>query len=235
MRDSINALLKEAKKLCDEDGFQVFKSKYCPTLGKSRTYELLAVEQGKKTIEQIKSDTARRMREMRSRNAAPTPQPGNNVTEKPSVTSRGSDLPDDAAPDDEAVIVPVRTPEQKAEDIVEHAIALVEDACVTDDLDRVTVLKALAEAIADELKEHQDTAPAEPPAKKRGRPPGSKNKLKPEAPATGNSVDPEHSVGEMGAKFAAMDAKEAETTAAAAPAPAATDDGSIPPFMRRAS
>jgi hypothetical protein len=55
MVDSINCLLREAEPLCDPDGFVAFKERYCPELGRSRTYELLAVDRGSKTVEQIRA------------------------------------------------------------------------------------------------------------------------------------------------------------------------------------
>jgi hypothetical protein len=78
MFDSINCLLKEAEGLCDADGFAEFKQTYCRKLGQSRTYELLAVQQGRKTVEQIREATRLRVAKHRAAKKA--------VTEKPSVT-----------------------------------------------------------------------------------------------------------------------------------------------------
>ena len=52
-RDSIAQLLAEAKQQCSGLGFKVFKEKYCPDLGKSRIYELLAIGEGRKTTDEI--------------------------------------------------------------------------------------------------------------------------------------------------------------------------------------
>ena len=52
--DTINRLLEDAKKLCDAEGFEAFKQHYCPKLGQSRTYELLAIREGRKTLEEIR-------------------------------------------------------------------------------------------------------------------------------------------------------------------------------------
>jgi hypothetical protein len=57
---SVVELLKEAGKYCDGGGFNAFKKNFCPSLGKSRTYELLAITSGKKTIEQSKAENAAR-------------------------------------------------------------------------------------------------------------------------------------------------------------------------------
>jgi hypothetical protein len=60
-------LLKEAKALCDEGGFKRFKEKFCPSLGRSRSYELFAVSVGRKTDEQTKSETRERQRKHRTK------------------------------------------------------------------------------------------------------------------------------------------------------------------------
>ena len=54
MVDSINHLLDDARKLCDEAGFEAFKKSCCPELGQSRVYELLAIKEGRKTLEEIR-------------------------------------------------------------------------------------------------------------------------------------------------------------------------------------
>jgi hypothetical protein len=49
-------LLAEAKAQCDAGGLKAFKRKYCPNLGRSRIYELLAIGSGKKTFEQLRTE-----------------------------------------------------------------------------------------------------------------------------------------------------------------------------------
>jgi hypothetical protein len=63
-------LLLEAQKLCNEDGFTVFKKKFCPNLGRSRAYELLAIANGKKSIEGTKAGTRERVARHRASKAA---------------------------------------------------------------------------------------------------------------------------------------------------------------------
>ena len=46
--DKVDALLADAKKLCDAEGFEAFKRRYCQSLGKSRAYELLSIKEGRK-------------------------------------------------------------------------------------------------------------------------------------------------------------------------------------------
>jgi hypothetical protein len=129
-----------------------------------------------------------------------------------------------------------RTSEEKALDWAQEMFRQIQmDLHQETDIDPADGFRELIKILAAELG--PDTAPA-PAKKRRGRPPGSENKPKPETAeakpqdqTTGNGVDPEQSAEEMGAKFATMEAT-------AAPAPEATvfpEDGSIPPFMRRAS
>jgi hypothetical protein len=252
MRDSVNKLLEEAQRLCADDAaFVAFKKKYCPRLGKSRTYELLAVEQGKKTIEQIRADTARRMRAMRARKANQPENNGDGINS--SVTSgtesHGSDLPDDADDDNTSTPAPASdagtarqledqmpthnwTEEDYAAQIardVEAEIANLEGEVADLDLVRELVLQKLTFAFKG------DATPEPAPAKKRGRPRGSPNKLKEAAPlepapATGNEGNPEAEAETMQEKMAAL--SEAEESPPIAPQP---DDGlGIPGSLRRA-
>ncbi len=77
MVDSIDHLLADAEKLCDPEGFEAFKKHYCPELGQSRTYELLAIREGRKTLEEIRAATRQRVAKHRA---------AKRVTEKDSVT-----------------------------------------------------------------------------------------------------------------------------------------------------
>lgn len=82
-RDTIDRLLEEADKLCgDKDAFESFKDRHCPKLKNSRTYELLAIQQGKKTVEDIRAETRARVAKHRAAKKA--------VTEKDSVTSKSA-------------------------------------------------------------------------------------------------------------------------------------------------
>ena len=60
MAVSISCLLKEAADYCDRGGFNAFRKRHCPSLGRSRAYELLAIASGKKSIEQSKATGAAR-------------------------------------------------------------------------------------------------------------------------------------------------------------------------------
>jgi hypothetical protein len=58
MAVSISCLLKEAATFCDKGGFNAFRKRHCPSLGRSRAYELLAIASGKKTAEEMKATKA---------------------------------------------------------------------------------------------------------------------------------------------------------------------------------
>ena len=60
-------LLVQAKGLCDVGGFTAFHEKLCPDLGRSRTYELLAIATDKKSIEDTRASTRERVARHRAK------------------------------------------------------------------------------------------------------------------------------------------------------------------------
>jgi hypothetical protein len=62
---AVDKLLAEAKGLCDGGGFNKFRKLFCPQLGKSQAYALLAIGSGKKTLAEHR--TAERQRKQKSR------------------------------------------------------------------------------------------------------------------------------------------------------------------------
>ena len=78
---SVNQLIAEAKTLCDEGGFNAFREKFFPNLGKSRVYELLAIGTGKKTVEEARASNRKRQAKHRANKA----EASNSVT----VTENG--------------------------------------------------------------------------------------------------------------------------------------------------
>jgi hypothetical protein len=77
--DSINHLLAQAEKLCETaEAFEAFKKTHCANLGRSRTYELLAIEGGRKSLEDIRASTRARVTKHRAGKKA--------VTDSSSVT-----------------------------------------------------------------------------------------------------------------------------------------------------
>ena len=95
MKDSIDHLLADAEKLCDRGGFEAFKKHYCQGLGQSRTYELLAIQQGRKTVEDIRAATRRRVAEHRAakrnvtKSDSVTADPADSATEPPGIRLGG--------------------------------------------------------------------------------------------------------------------------------------------------
>jgi hypothetical protein len=78
--DSIGQLLAEAEKLCaTPKAFDAFKRQHCPDLGRSRTYELLGVKGGRKSLEEIRALTRARVAKHRAGKKT--------VTDTSSVTS----------------------------------------------------------------------------------------------------------------------------------------------------
>ena len=87
MAVSIEQLLVEARKYVSDDAaFVAFRKRYCPSLGKSRTYELLAIESGRKTVEDIRAAIRRRVAKHRKAKATKS---GNGQV---SVTPASGDL-----------------------------------------------------------------------------------------------------------------------------------------------
>jgi hypothetical protein len=62
---AVNKLVAEAKELCDGGGFNKFRELFCPQLGKSQAYALLAIAAGKKTL--VEHRAAERERKQRTR------------------------------------------------------------------------------------------------------------------------------------------------------------------------
>jgi hypothetical protein len=78
--DSIDYLLAEAEKPCETtDAFAAFNQKRCPDLGRSRTYEVLAIREGRKSRKEIHALTRARVAKHRAGKKA--------VADKPSVTA----------------------------------------------------------------------------------------------------------------------------------------------------
>ena len=63
---SVGQLLAEAKDLCDGEGFNVYKAKYCPSLGKSRAYEIFAIATNKTSVEEVRAEGRKRQAKSRA-------------------------------------------------------------------------------------------------------------------------------------------------------------------------
>jgi hypothetical protein len=102
--------LAKAKEACDDGGLNAFRERFFPDLGKSRVYELLAIANNKKSVEEIKASTRARVAKHRANKAgAPVSV---TVTEKSGPEAEGA--PTEAAPVDAPSIVPEQRPEAAA-------------------------------------------------------------------------------------------------------------------------
>jgi hypothetical protein len=108
MFDSIGRLLDEAKEFCDTSGFDAFKRTCCPTLGKTRAYEMLAIASGKKALEDVRAEIRERVRKHRANKTGR--RHSVTVTEK-SGPDVAEGAPAELASSDAAGIVPDQTPE----------------------------------------------------------------------------------------------------------------------------
>jgi hypothetical protein len=64
---TIGQRLVQVQDLCDDGGFHAVREKFFPDLGRSRTYEILQIATGKKSIEGIRAGTRERIRRHRAR------------------------------------------------------------------------------------------------------------------------------------------------------------------------
>jgi hypothetical protein len=101
---SVNQLITQAKALCDEGGFNAFREKFFPNLGKSRVYELLAIGTSKKSVEEVKARTRARVAKYRANKAASSVSvtvTDNSELEMPGVPTKGCEpeqMPEPAKP-----------------------------------------------------------------------------------------------------------------------------------------
>jgi hypothetical protein len=102
--------LAKAKDACDDGGFDAFREKFCPDLGRTRVYELLSIGANKKSIEQVRADT--RARTARSR-ANKKGQGVRYVADKsePAREPSAREVLAEVAPADVPSIVPDQKPE----------------------------------------------------------------------------------------------------------------------------
>jgi hypothetical protein len=108
---AIEQLLAEAKKLCDNGGYKKFHELFCPQLGKSQAYAMLAIAAGKKTLAEHRASNRARVAKHRAKKADLSVT----VTDKsqPASSERPESRPEDA-PADAPGIVPDQKPEAAA-------------------------------------------------------------------------------------------------------------------------
>jgi hypothetical protein len=99
---TIGRLLADVEEACDKGGFNAFRARFCPKLGKSRAHELLLIASGAKTEEETKAATRERVKKHREAKKAE-----GDVTDNSSVTgeppgAEGGDVTDNSSVTDEA-------------------------------------------------------------------------------------------------------------------------------------
>jgi hypothetical protein len=104
----LQELIAEAEQLCDSSGFDAFRKKFFPNLGKSRVYELLAIASGKKSIEETRAVNRKRVAKYRA-NKAPASL-SVTVTEKLERDALGAANEVEVL-DEGATLVPVQVPQ----------------------------------------------------------------------------------------------------------------------------
>jgi hypothetical protein len=104
---SVNQLITQAKELCDEGGFNAFREKFFPNLGKSRVYELLAIATNKKSVEEARASNRKRQAKHRA-NKAEAP---NSVTVTENSEPEALGAPTEAGTVETTSIASEQTPE----------------------------------------------------------------------------------------------------------------------------
>jgi hypothetical protein len=105
---AIEQLLAEAKKICDDGGFKKFRELFCPQLGKSQAYALLAIAAGKKTLAEHRANT--RARTARSRAKQKAESSATVADKSEPEPSERQESPPEVAPVDAPSIVPDQRP-----------------------------------------------------------------------------------------------------------------------------
>ena len=103
--------LAKAKEACDDGGFNAFRKKFFPELGRTRTYELLAIATNKKSVEQVRADTRERTARSRANKKAEASATVADKSEPAPEPSGRQEAPPEVASTDAPSIVPEQTPE----------------------------------------------------------------------------------------------------------------------------
>ena len=106
--------LAKAKETCDGGGFDAFREKFFPDLGRTRVYELLSIGANKKSIEQVRADTRARTARSRANKKAEASAAVADKSEPAPETSERQESPPEVAPADAPNIVPDQRPEAAA-------------------------------------------------------------------------------------------------------------------------
>jgi hypothetical protein len=111
---SIAQHLAKAKETCDDGGFDAFRERFCPDLGRTRVYELLSIATNKKTVEQVRADTRARTARSRANKKSRDIRYVADKSEPPSEPSERHEFPPEIAPADAPGIVPEQRPKAAA-------------------------------------------------------------------------------------------------------------------------
>ena len=95
---AVDRLLAEAKGLCDSGGFNKFRQHFCPQLGKSQAYALLAIGTGKKTLVEHRAKERERKQKTRANQKAAVANSGT-VPENSDTEPEALAAPGDAEPE----------------------------------------------------------------------------------------------------------------------------------------
>jgi hypothetical protein len=107
---AIEQLLKEATELCDGGGFKKFRELFCPQLGKSQAYALLAIAAGRKTLAEHRANTRARTAKSRANKKAEASATVADESEPAPEPSERQESPPQVAPTDAPDIVPEQRP-----------------------------------------------------------------------------------------------------------------------------
>jgi hypothetical protein len=126
---AIGEYLARAKQACDDGGFNAFRERFCPDLGRSRTFELLQIAREKKSVDEIRASTRERVAKHRAKK----------VDESVTVTDSPPEVQEAGTTDDQV--------EARAR----PAAKAGESVTVTDSPEAPTVVGELAANARDEL------------------------------------------------------------------------------------
>jgi len=102
--------LAKAKEACDDGGFNAFREKFFPDLGRTRVYELLAIATNKKSIEEVRADTRERTARSRANKKAEASATVADKSEAVPEPSERQEARTEAAPADAPRTVPEQQP-----------------------------------------------------------------------------------------------------------------------------
>lgn len=101
---------RQGKETCDDGGFDAFREKFCPDLGRTRVYELLSIGANKKSIKQVRAETRARTAKSRANKKNRGVRYVADKSEPAPEPSERQESPPEVAPADTPSIVPEQRP-----------------------------------------------------------------------------------------------------------------------------